>query len=74
MLLHGSLPFPHNDLTADQNAGVSTEQPHQPLEGEALRHASASMEVGAPIDVTANGFWWGEHFLMSGCSFNSHAP
>ena len=68
------------DLTANLLSevchSVSTEPHLQPLQGEALRGASASTEECARLDIAANGFWGGrfERAFFDVRVFNPHAP
>ena len=68
------------DLTASLLSevchNVSTEPHLQPLEGEPLRGASASVENGARLDVAADGFWGSqfERAFFDVRVFNPHAP
>ena len=48
-------------------ADVCTEPPLQPLSGETLTYATANVEDGACLDISAAGFWGSQHqkaFLM----------
>ena len=40
---------------------VCTEPPLQPLSGETLTYATANVEDGARLDISAAGFWGGQH-------------
>ena len=40
---------------------VCTEPHLQPLSGETLTYATANVEDGARLDVSATGFWGGRH-------------
>ena len=68
------------DLTADLMSvvchSVSTEPHLQPVDGEALRGASANTSEGARLDITASGFWGGrfERAFFDVRVFNPHAP
>ena len=81
--LWGYPAIQHNeirDLTANLLSevchSVSTEPHLQPLQGEALRGASASTEECARLDIAANGFWGGrfERAFFDVRVFNPQAP
>ena len=66
-LRHNELHDFTAELLSEVCADVCTEPPLQLLSGETLTYATANVEDGACLDISAAGFWGSQHqkaFLM----------
>ena len=49
------------EILSEVCADVCTEPPLQPLSGETLTYTTANVEDGTRLDISAAGFWRGQH-------------
>ena len=49
------------EILSEVCADICTEPPLQPLSGETLTYATANVEDGTRLDISAAGFWRGQH-------------
>ena len=60
-LRHNELRDFTAEVLSEVCTDVCTEPPLQPLSGETLTYATANVEDGARLDISAAGFWGGQH-------------